>query len=128
MLAAMAILFHPKAGAFDGLKPPEMVKRRPVVVLSPKRDNANVCTVVPLSTTPPKQIRVHHHALPVGKYPFFDRIKPVWAKCDMTTCVSLARLDRMKLRGSYANTFLHYNDLQSIRLTLAEFLEITTKP
>lgn len=104
-----------------------MVKRRPVVVLSPKRDNANVCTVVPLSTTAPKQIRVQQHALPIGKYAFLDRIKTVWAKCDMTTCVSLQRLDRMRLRGSYSNTFLDYDDLQAIRMTLANFLEIGPK-
>ena len=57
--AAMAITFHPNPGTvlicdFNGLIIPEMVKTRPVVVISPRlRHRTGLCTIIPLSTTPP---------------------------------------------------------------------------
>ena len=57
----MAINFHPRLGQVlycdfkTGFRPPEMVKARPVVVLS--RNHHELCTVVPLSGTEPKESR-----------------------------------------------------------------------
>ncbi|WP_366938186.1 type II toxin-antitoxin system PemK/MazF family toxin [uncultured Brevundimonas sp.] len=63
----MTVIAHPQPGTIvrvdlnDGFRPPEMVKRRPCIVLSPPiRDRKQLCTVVPLSTTPPRQIQDHH--------------------------------------------------------------------
>ncbi len=48
---------HPQVGSTlicnygTGFVAPEMVKRRPVVVISRLRRRADLCTVVPLSTT-----------------------------------------------------------------------------
>lgn len=57
----VAIREHPKIGTilicdFDqGFKEPEMVKRRPVIVVSPKiSTRPGLCTVVALSTTEPR--------------------------------------------------------------------------
>lgn len=36
-----------------GFQAPEMVKKRPVVVVSPRRRIGQVCTVVPLSSVAP---------------------------------------------------------------------------
>jgi len=53
----MSLLYHPKQGAivicdFKGFVPPEMVKRRPAVIVSPRmRKREGLCTIVPLSTT-----------------------------------------------------------------------------
>jgi len=78
-----------------GFRPPEMVKRRPAIVLVgslPGRNNLH--TVVPLSGTESPADRKYHcrleldHPLPA---PFEEQIW--WAKADMAATVALARLD-----------------------------------
>lgn len=89
--------YHPKQGEvlrcdYTGLVPPEMDKVRCVVVLSPKFINRpNLCTVVPLSTTPPDTPEAYHVLL--DRDPAPDACgAPVWAKCDMLMTVSFNRL------------------------------------
>lgn len=79
-----------------GFREPEMVKRRPVVVVShrlPRRDG--LCTVVPLSTTPPPApglAYVHELNLnPALPDPFGKPL--MWVKADMLATVSFGRLD-----------------------------------
>lgn len=97
----MSITFYPDHGAIlmcdfnSGFSPPEVVKRRPVVVISPRRNNFQVCTVIPLSTTAPNPIENHHHRLDPASLPRVLRRKVTWAKCDMIMTVSLSRLDRI---------------------------------
>lgn len=79
-----------------GFKPPEMVKRRPVVVLSPRRHNAQTCVVVPLSTTEPVPPEAFHHRLDARSLPAALRHSPAWAKCNMVAAVALDRLDRVR--------------------------------
>jgi mRNA interferase MazF len=95
----MAIQFHPEPGTilicnFEGLKSPEMVKRRPVVVLSPRfKNRSGLCTVVPMSTTEPEKIQSYHHKLhtaPPLPEPFSSPSH--WVKADMIYTVSFARL------------------------------------
>ena len=81
--------------ALGGFAPPEMVKRRPAIVVSPRlpyRDG--LCAVVPLSTTPPE--RELNYVIKIDLDPTlpapFD--SPVmWAKCDMIATVGFERLD-----------------------------------
>jgi mRNA interferase MazF len=63
----MSVVVHPEPGTIvrldlsEGFRPPEMVKRRPAIVLSPPlAGRQQLCTVVPLSTTVPKLIGPHH--------------------------------------------------------------------
>ena len=97
----MALKFQPKQGSvvmcdFTGYVIPEMVKVRPVVVLSKHPYNNQLVTVVPLSTTEPLPHRAYHHK--IDKNPLPDKTGTVcWAKCDMIATVSLSRLDRYKL-------------------------------
>lgn len=100
----MPLTFHPKPGMVlicdftTGFKPPEMVKRRPVVVISPRpRRKTQLCIVVPLSTTPPVPVEGCHHRLDPASLPGPLSTTPTWAKCDMLATVSLDRLDRVKL-------------------------------
>jgi len=125
----MAITFHPKRGTvlicdFSGFRPPEMVKRRHVVVVSPRyRRHTGLCLVVPFSTVPPHEIEPHHHEIPGGKYDFFDAAKSTWAKADMLTCVSFERLDRLLLYGRYAAPELKADDLTAIQRCVAHALQ-----
>lgn len=81
---------------FRGLEAPEMIKTRPVVVLRRSQHNAQLIVVVPLSTTKPQILRNHHVE--------FQSLVPgpstlCWAKCDMIYTVSIARLDRIKVKS-----------------------------
>lgn len=95
----MALKFHPDQGTvlicdFKGFVEPEMTKRRPVIVISPKRKHGpRLCTVVPLSTTAPRPVERCHVRLefaPTLPEPYDQRV--CWAKCDMIYQVSFERL------------------------------------
>lgn len=71
-----------------------MVKRRPVVVISPKRKNGpRACTIIPLSTSPPRPVDLHHCRIKLEPPlpPPFDEME-CWVKGDMIYTVSFERL------------------------------------
>jgi uncharacterized protein YifN (PemK superfamily) len=78
-----------------GFQPPEMVKARPVVVISPRLPHREgLCTVVPLSGSEPDYLVSYVVRLeldPPLPQPFGNSI--VWAKCDMLATVGFGRLD-----------------------------------
>jgi uncharacterized protein YifN (PemK superfamily) len=116
----MPITFHPKAGTvlmcdFDGYVAPEMVKTRPVVIVSgshlPRR---GLFGVVPLSGTEPDPIEAYHYKLP--KNPIHEWGGDMWAKCDMVCTVRTERLDRIKLAGrNYVTRAVSQDELEAIR-------------
>jgi len=100
----MGLLYYPNPGEIllcdygtSGVAP-EMEKRRPVVIVTPRlRRRGELVGVIPLSTSAPQEVEDFHcrleldHPLPAP----FDR--PVmWAKCDMFSVLSRDRLDRFK--------------------------------
>ena len=95
----MPLTYHPGPGAIvicdfsTGFRAPEMVKVRPVVVISPRRRRAQLVTVIPLSSAPPVPAEPWHFPIPPGMYP--PARGPMWAKCDMVVTVALDRLDRV---------------------------------
>jgi mRNA interferase MazF len=125
----MALTFHPPTGTIvicnygTGFVPPEMVKARPVVIVSPRfRRRADLCTVVPLSSTAPEPVEPYHHPLSAGTYPPAAG-RPMWAKCDMLATVSLARLDRVKVGKRIYTTFLMpAADMEGIRQAIRHAL------
>jgi uncharacterized protein YifN (PemK superfamily) len=95
----MAIQYHPEPGTilicdFHGFRSPEMLKRRPVVVISPRlRQRYKLCTVVPLSTTTPIPQTAYHyrlHTVPPLPEPYDSEHQ--WVKGDMVYTVSFDRL------------------------------------
>jgi mRNA interferase MazF len=115
----MAITFHPKAGMilmcdFKGLVAPEIIKTRPVVIISPNNIvRSGLCTVVPLSTTAPDPVQAYHYQIP------HDPLRngaETWAKCDLVMSVSCARLDRIKLgRGQYITGAVNMDHVRELR-------------
>ncbi len=106
----MAIGEHPATGTilicdFDSsFKEPEMVKPRPVVVISPKiAARPGLCTVVALSTTPPKFVMPYHCRVVIDP-PLPQRWgnDDVWIKGDMIYAVGFHRLNLIRL-GKDAN-------------------------
>lgn len=96
----MTVKFHPQKGTIvrvdlgHGFRAPEMIKRRPAIVVSDELpDRPNLCTIVPLSTTEPRNIHPHHHVIALDPRlppPYTDRL--MWVKCDMVLTVAFHRL------------------------------------
>jgi len=122
----MLIDFHPKPGHVlicdfnTGFKPPEMVKKRPVVVISKSRQQ--LVTVVPLSTTEPSPLEKWHHEMSESSLPVSLRGARHWAKCDMIATVAFWRLDRVCTgkhpstgKRMYVSHVVSLEDLTAIR-------------
>ncbi|MGB1091412.1 MAG: type II toxin-antitoxin system PemK/MazF family toxin [Oceanobacter sp.] len=97
------INFHPKKGTVltcdfsTGFQPPEMVKVRPVVVITPQLPGrVNLCTVVPISSVEPVPMQLFHHEMDPNSLTPKLAATRCWAKCDMLYSVSLKRLDRVR--------------------------------
>lgn len=116
--ALMSIREHPKQGSIltcdfsQGFVVPEMVKRRPVVVISPKvRGRVGLCTVVPLSTTAPDPVMRYHLKLnltPKLPSPFLS--DNLWVKGDMIYTVSFKRLDLIRTGKDECGKRTYYYD------------------
>ncbi|HEY7644420.1 MAG TPA: type II toxin-antitoxin system PemK/MazF family toxin [Hyphomicrobiales bacterium] len=111
----MPIREHPYTGSvlmcdFTGFREPEMVKKRPVVVLSPKiAARPGLCTVVALrDTAPVPKLAYHcqidiHPALPDG----FNS-EGVWVKGDMIYAVGFHRLDFIRIGKSESGKRMYH--------------------
>ncbi len=92
--------YHPKQGDVlicdftRGFVPPEMMKVRKVVVVSPTATHRRrLCTVVPISSTAPHAEEAWHHLLRVNPVEIDGHVS-LWVKGDMLYTVSLDRLDK----------------------------------
>ena len=139
----MALNYHPAIGTvvicdFHGFVPPEMVKRRPAVIVSPRlRKREGLCTVVPLSTTPPPVVEAYHMQLrfdPPLPSPYESAFK--WVKGDMLYTVAMGRLslpfcgkDELGKR-MYDQRIISPEDLASVQRCILAGLGISglTKP
>lgn len=118
--------FHPKIGEvlrcdYSNLVMPEMSKVRWVVVISPKFLNRpNLCTVIPLSTTPPKNVEPYHVKLDKDPYPKGKIGAEIWAKCDMLMTVSFYRLTgywdgKVDGKRNYVSIYVSDDELKRIK-------------
>lgn len=80
---------------FNGFEVPEMVKNRPVVVISPKIMNRpKLCTVVSLSTDAPAHVMPYHRQIDIRPLlPPKWASDGVWIKGDMVYAVAFKRLN-----------------------------------
>ncbi|NLS95397.1 MAG: hypothetical protein GXX96_24915 [Planctomycetaceae bacterium] len=129
----MPITFHPKPGQVlmcdfnTGFRPPEMVKKRLVVVVS--RKNRELATIVPLSSTAPMPVEPCHHEMQDASLPLSFRGRRTWAKCDMLTTVGYWRLDRVQIgkhpttgNRMYVSQVVSPEDLAGIRRAILHVL------
>lgn len=96
----MTVVSHPVPGTIvrvdlsQGFRAPEMIKRRPAIVLSPPIPGRPfLCTIVPLSTSVPNPVLPHHLQItlnPALPAPYNDPI--MWVKADMVLTVAFHRL------------------------------------
>ena len=118
----MPLTFHPHPGHilvcdFRGFIAPEIVKKRPIMVISSRLPyRAGLATVVPISLTPPKFDVEYVVKLSKNYHPSEDDDLDCWAKCDLLANVTLERLDRFKTgRRQYLAPKASVEDLQSVR-------------
>lgn len=108
---------------FGGFEPPEMVKRRPVVILRVHPTDRDLVTVVPLSTSRPRHIERHHFAFARNPLPTAMPSKQVWAKADMVSTICIDRLDRCHVcvarRRVYIEVRISDAELAQIRACVA---------
>lgn len=95
--------------SLGGFRAPEMTKRRPAIVVSPRLPRRDgLWAVVPLSTTPPERplpYVVELVLVPAPASPF--SASQVWAKCDMVATVGFERLDQFRgPRDQYENAII----------------------
>lgn len=130
----MPLPFNPPPGRivicdFAGMISPEMTKRRPAIVVSPRiRTRPNLCTIVPISTTAPASIQDHHFELNIhpplpDPYPAPD----VWVKCDMLYTVCYERLNLPWYKDEqgkrqFVNQDISADDLSAIRRCMLKAL------
>lgn len=117
----MTLKFTPKPGCvlfcdFRGYIAPEMIKKRPVVVISPAHlRRPGLFTVVPLSTTAPNPVCEYHYKLRGNPMPWRENVE-MWAKCDMVATVCFERLDRFRVsRGNYKTGAVGMDQVKAIR-------------
>jgi len=101
----MTLNFQPKAGSvvycdYDGFVVPEMIKKRPVIVISKHRHNSKLLTIVPISSTQPDRILDHHIEMDEKFCLEFLSRKKSWVKCDMINVVSISRLNLVRDKKS----------------------------
>ncbi|RVT41783.1 type II toxin-antitoxin system PemK/MazF family toxin [Sphingobium algorifonticola] len=136
----MPIREHPKLGTLllcdfsSGFHVPEMTKRRPVIVISPKIANRpHLCTIVALSQTAPNPIMPYHCQIdlhPALPHPYEN--KGVWVKGDMVNAVGFHRLDFVRI-GHYPDGKRRYlydpqsiENIQKVRQCVLRALNLST--
>ena len=118
----MALSFFPKAGQifvadFSDLKAPEITKKRPVIIISPKLPyRSELATIVPISTTAPRHQLPFVFRLSKNYTPWGSTDTESWAKCDLVMNISLGRLSAFKVdRRKYVYPNLSPEDLAGVR-------------
>jgi uncharacterized protein YifN (PemK superfamily) len=111
----------------DAARGAEMIKRRPVVVVSCHASHhRSLCTVVPISTTAPSPVHQWHHALPGFIVPGWTANATMWAKCDMLATVSFDRLNAPYLKSRSGRRYLVHAlpqaDLEAVRRCVRFYL------
>lgn len=96
----MTVVRHPQPGTIvrvdlsEGFRKPEMVKRRPAIVISPPiAGRSFLCSIVPLSTTAPDPVLPHHMKItlnPPLPHPYGN--STMWVKGDIVLTVAFHRL------------------------------------
>jgi uncharacterized protein YifN (PemK superfamily) len=112
----MPLEYHPNPGEIllrnydTGFVAPEMTKIWPVVVVSPRlRRRNDLVAVVPLSTTPPVPVEMHHcEIILAAPLPSPFDAPVMWAKCDMIATVAYSRLDRFRAGRKPGSTVRFY--------------------
>ncbi len=114
----MAIKYSPKVGQilmcdFNGFKAPEMVKNRPIIILSTRPNGHKLVSVTCLSTAVPTKEEQYHLKMDAKHLPRtkFFRDKETWLKGDMVYTVGFDRLNLIKVGMDKGKRIYHLDRL-----------------
>lgn len=118
----MPLPFFPRAGQvlmcdFQGFNEPEMVKVRPIIVVSPRLPyRSEIAAIVPISLTAPKHDLPFCYRLSKNYHPEETDDLPCWAKADMLLNIGTYRLSGFKVgRRKWTFPSLTAVDLAAVR-------------
>lgn len=123
----MPIKFPPKVGQmfvcdFSGSIAPEINKKRPVIIVSPRLPHRpDLATIVPVSTTQPQRDAPFIYQLTKNYHPAESDDLPCWAKADLLMSVSYARLSAFKSgrgRRNYVYPTISQEDMRGVRAAI----------
>lgn len=133
----MPLKIHPNVGTIvqclfePGFKAPEMVKKRAVIVVSPRlRKRDGLCAVVPLSTTAPDVPMPYHYKIKIEPpLPAPYEAEEHWVKGDMVNTVGFHRLTPLYLgrensKRKYIFPVISKEQLEIVRNCVREGLGI----
>lgn len=102
---------------FKGFVEPEMVKVRPVMVISPKLPyRSEIAAIVPISLSAPRRDLPYVVKLSKNYHPKESDNLPCWAKCDLVMNIGLYRLEGFKIgRRQWATPQATPEDLHAVR-------------
>jgi uncharacterized protein YifN (PemK superfamily) len=105
---------------FKGFVEPEMVKVRPIMVVSPKLPyRSEIVAIVPISLSAPTHDLPYVVRLSKNYHPKEPDDLPCWAKCDLVLNIGLYRLDGFKLgRRKWATPQASPEDLRAVRIAV----------
>lgn len=103
--------------SFSGFKVPEMVKVRPVVVVSPRLPRrSEIVAVVPISLTEPMPLMPYQVRLSKNYHPAEADDLPCWAIADLVMNIGIYRLESFKVgRRKWASPQMTGDDLTVVR-------------
>jgi len=103
--------------SFKGFQVPEMVKPRPVVVVSPRLPRrSEVVAVVPISLTEPQPLMPYQVRLSKNYHPGEADDLPCWAIADLLMNLGTYRLEAFKIgRRKWATPQMSGDDLAAVR-------------
>jgi len=87
-----------------GFRPPEMIKRRPAIIVSPRLPHRDgLCSVIPISTSFSGRVLPYVVELQLNiELPAPFAATTVWAKCDMIATVGFRRLDMFRTERDHS--------------------------
>ncbi|OBQ16004.1 MAG: hypothetical protein AN488_20355 [Anabaena sp. WA113] len=119
---------RPLADNYDGRIPPEIVKKRMVIVLNGKLDSG--CLVVPISST--KNLGFIHKGLHIPLDPanfrvtaFYD-MRERWAKTDLIQMVSRQRLYKLMDNGQRFDHHLPRDVVTQVQLAVIKAINASS--
>ena len=95
-------------------QPPEMRKTRAVVVISKRKHNRDLVTVLPFSTSPPTSKSSAKQVYFIKKHTYDTIHSDSWIKCSCIASVARSRLKGVKKKSSFINVFMSDKDYENI--------------
>jgi uncharacterized protein YifN (PemK superfamily) len=83
---------------FQGFMVPEIIKKRPVIIIKKHKQNQKLVYVLPISLTVPEVVKPYHYKLPEDFSEKYFKKGDHYVKIDLIYTVSIERLALVKMK------------------------------